>query len=152
MKFKDYLALLRPYHWLKNTVIFFGAAIGVIFSNSISFSFGIAVMSVLGFFAASLLSSGNYILNDLLDYNFDAKHPLKKNRVITKGKISSRSSEVIMVVLWLTGFLLSFLFLNILFAVGMAALFVSGLLYNVKPARLKDVAVVDVLMESFNNP
>ncbi len=152
MQAAEFLELLRPHHWIKNSVIFFGAIICLIYSNEISFSWPIAVASAVGFIAASLLSSGNYILNDLLDYKFDAKHPLKKNRIITKGKVRRSTSIAIMAAMWAAGFMLSLLLLNTIFTAGMLLLFASGLLYNAHPLRLKDVPALDVLMESFNNP
>jgi 4-hydroxybenzoate polyprenyltransferase len=77
-----YINLLRPYQWVKNILLF----TGLIFSNSL-FKNNDIYVSIAAFAIFCLTSSCVYILNDLLDYENDRLHPVKKKRSIASGKV-----------------------------------------------------------------
>ena len=54
--------LMRPQQWYKNILVF----IAVFFTGQL-FNFPVVFLSFLGFIALCLISSANYILNDVLD-------------------------------------------------------------------------------------
>jgi 4-hydroxybenzoate polyprenyltransferase len=56
-------------------------------------------LTVFGFISLSLVSSSNYIFNDILDFKSDRFHPEKKKRPITAGRISVITASLIAVVL-----------------------------------------------------
>lgn len=95
----DYFRLLRPQQWLKNVFVF----AGLIFSRHFFYVESIE-KSIYAFIVFSLLSSGGYILNDLLDYKEDRIHPVKSKRPIAAGKVRRDHAAFIAVVLIIMSF------------------------------------------------
>jgi decaprenyl-phosphate phosphoribosyltransferase len=97
----------RPKHWIKNLLIF-----------ALPFSDGLLVggnsnldswIRGLTFFAClSLVSSANYIFNDVLDRKRDAVHPVKSQRPISSGELSVLNANLAAVLMALAGLTLSF--------------------------------------------
>ncbi|HLC88747.1 MAG TPA: UbiA family prenyltransferase [Candidatus Nanoarchaeia archaeon] len=102
MNFADYLNLARVRQWYKNLVIF----LALFFSGNL-FSVELIYFSALGFLALCLVSSGNYILNDLADIKKDQNHPEKKHRPLAAGKIKPISAVFLALLLFLLGLSLS---------------------------------------------
>src|SRR3989344_5737224 len=102
MNFADYLNLARVRQWYKNLVIF----LALFFSGNL-FSVELIYFSALGFLALCLVSSGNYILNDLADIKKDQNHPEKKHRPLAAGKIKPISAVFLALLLFLLGISLS---------------------------------------------
>lgn len=73
----------RVQQWYKNLLIF----LPLVFVGLATDMRSVALVSV-GFIALCLMSSANYILNDIVDRKKDVLHPEKKNRPIASGKIS----------------------------------------------------------------
>jgi len=82
-----YFNTLRINQWLKNFVIF----TAIIFSGKL-FNLDLLTKSLYAFIIFCLLSSASYILNDIIDYPYDKKHPIKKMRPIASGDISRQHS------------------------------------------------------------
>ncbi|CCF82440.1 decaprenyl-phosphate phosphoribosyltransferase [Nitrolancea hollandica] len=78
---------MRPKQWTKNTVVF--AAL-VFNGQLLSLSALPAVIATLILF--SMTSSAVYLFNDLLDIDADRHHPLKRNRPIASGRISTQTA------------------------------------------------------------
>lgn len=72
----------RPRQWLKNLALF----TTVLFTGQLFVSRWFTI-SALGFVAFCLLSSSNYIANDVLDAPADRKHPFKRFRPVASGKL-----------------------------------------------------------------
>ena len=80
--FKMWARALRINQWPKN------ALIGVpLVSGHLLFDFVRLKMALILFLAFSLLASGNYLINDLLDRHDDQSHPHKKSRPVATGCI-----------------------------------------------------------------
>ncbi len=152
MKVKIYLDLLRVNHWFKNIIIVCGVLVAIIYSPEGLEFFDILFKTALAFLLASLISSVNYIINQIADISFDKKHPEKKHRPLPSGKISIRNAIVLAIILLIVCFTISYSIFSASFVISLLALFLAGILYNIRPIRLKDVPFVDVLSESFNNP
>ena len=140
--------MARPDHWSKNIFMFPGVAVAYLETD-------ISIIQLLqpltlGFIATCLIASANYVLNEFLDAQFDRFHPSKKNRPAVRENISGKIVSIEYVGLMLAGFGLAS-FINAKFMLTLAFLGICGLLYNVKPLRLKDLVYVDVLFESLNN-
>lgn len=106
---------------------------------------------LLGLLAVTAAASSNYVLNELLDAPFDRLHPTKCLRPAACCSICRPLAYAQWLVLGAASLLLaSAISEGMLFSV--LALWVMGCLYNVPPARLKDIAYLDVLSESVNNP
>jgi 4-hydroxybenzoate polyprenyltransferase len=106
---------------------------------------------LLAFFATCIVASSNYVLNEMLDAPYDRKHPVKKYRPAAAEKVRRRFALAEWLGLGALGLGLSLL-VNRWFALAALALWVMGVLYNVKPVRTKEIPYLDVLSESINNP
>ena len=148
----NYLKLLRIDHWVKNVLILPGLffAFLVIPVNSIDF-FGLGMNLALGLISFCLASSANYCLNEYLDAESDLHHPRKNKRVSVNNKLKKSYVYFVYLVLVFLSLLISFL---VDFANGITVIFylVMAILYNVRPLRLKDRKILDVMTESINNP
>lgn len=102
-KIIDLLNLMRVRQWYKNIVIF----LPIFFVAGIS-DLNYLYLTLIGFISLCLLSSGNYIINDLADLKKDQLHPEKKNRPLANGKISK-----------LTAILLTLLLLALSLVIGL---------------------------------
>jgi len=76
------LKTARPRQWVKNLAVF----TTIIFTGQF-FESGALTTTVWAFIAFCLLSSSNYIFNDVLDAPRDRKHPFKKFRPVASGKL-----------------------------------------------------------------
>lgn len=149
----EYLKVARIDHWLKNIFIVFGHAVAIVLVHRMEVSTALVWKAVLSLLPACLIASANYILNEILDAPFDRLHPTKKDRPIPAGRVS------IPILWWMKagcivlGFGLAWWwFPNPGYLIALALLLLSGVVYNVRPLRLKDRAFLDVIAESFNNP
>jgi 4-hydroxybenzoate polyprenyltransferase len=145
-----HLQICRFDHWIKNVFIIPGLLIAIsVYPQSLNAHLAITI--VIGFLAAGLIASSNYVINEILDAPFDALHPTKKNRPTPSGQVNIPLGYVQWIVLMLIGLGLASLVSQALVWV-LLWLWVMGCIYNIKPVRAKDVPYVDVLVESINNP
>ncbi len=82
MSLSDYLKVIRPQQWYKNLLVF----LPIIFVGQL-FDQQKLLLTVLGFIALCLVSSANYVINDLIDVRKDRAHPEKRKRPIAAGRI-----------------------------------------------------------------
>lgn len=149
----EYLKICRPDHWLKNVFILFGHVVALALVLDFEFDSQILRMALLSLIPACLIASANYILNEILDAPFDAMHPTKRLRGIPAGKVKVVYLWWMKVGLIVAAFALAWLWkFNWAYHASLLLLLLSGLVYNVRPLRLKDRAFMDVIAESFNNP
>lgn len=140
-KFFVYIQALRVNQWIKNFVIF----TAIIFSGKL-LEADLFLKTLFSFFIFCLLSSTSYVLNDIIDYPYDKKHPLKKNRPIASGLIKIPEATFFVFLLSLVSlilalfFSLSFFFLSILFL----------LLHFFYSLYLKKQPIVDIFSISFS--
>ncbi|HTW78240.1 MAG TPA: UbiA family prenyltransferase [Terracidiphilus sp.] len=105
----------------------------------------------IGLLAATLIASSNYVLNELLDAPSDRLHPSKQSRPAASGLVHRGWGYAQWIVLMLAGMALAAQ-LGFPFALSAAGLWIMGCVYNIPPVRSKDLAYLDVLTESINNP
>lgn len=148
----SYLKILRIDHWFKNLFVLTGLYSGLWFRRELFLSQSVIVNVILAFLLASFVSSSNYIINQIADAEFDKKHPIKKKRPIPLGKVKLWYAFIISIILFVVSFLFSLKFYSINFSISIFLLWLAGILYNIKPARFKDIVYLDVLSESANNP
>lgn len=124
---------------------------GIIFGYYVSKNIPNISHLVISFIAIILLASSNYIMNEITDRKFDIYHNLKKNRTMVKKAIDEH-------VAWLFYFIVLFLGIGFSLMINKFFFFIallfsmSAIIYNLKPLRLKNLPIVDVICESFNNP
>ena len=110
------LRAMRVNQWIKNLIVF----TAIIFNGQL-FELDLLWKTIFAFIIFCLLSSTSYVLNDIIDYPYDIKHPLKKNRPIASGKISLAEASFIAFILTLVSlivaifFSLPFFFLSLIF-------------------------------------
>jgi decaprenyl-phosphate phosphoribosyltransferase len=73
---------MRPRQWVKNVLV----AAGPVAAGTILTPHGLRGV-VLAFVTFSLVASGIYLLNDVLDRESDRQHPVKRNRPIASGAL-----------------------------------------------------------------
>lgn len=147
---KDYASIARPDHWGKNVFMVVGVLLALFYhpdllTGSLFLTVAVAVA------ATCLIASSNYTLNEILDAKRDMNHPSKQARPIPSGRVWIPAAYVQWVLLGAAGLGLAAL-VNIPFFWSGVFLLVMGLVYNVPPVRSKEIAYVDVITESVNNP
>lgn len=147
---RAHLEIARPDHWVKNVFVLPGIAVALsIDKTAISTTRPTNVL--IGLLAVCLVASSNYVLNELLDAPSDRHHPTKSTRPVPSGEVNIPLAYVEWLLLMLAGAGLGLVVSRNL-AATLVALWVMGCLYNIPPARTKDVPYLDVLSEAVNNP
>jgi 4-hydroxybenzoate polyprenyltransferase len=144
-----YWAISRPDHWFKNILILPGTIIAALASGT---SFTVFAPSLLLALASiCCIASANYVINEWLDAPFDRFHPLKRARPSVSLRLDRRVVWALYLGWSVMGIALAAA-VSATAVIPVAALWVQGVVYNISPLRTKDVAYVDVLSESINNP
>ena len=147
---RGHLAIMRFDHWFKQVFVLPGIAVALS-DTAGNIPGGLAARLVVGFLSVSLVCSSNYVINEVLDAPSDLLHPTKSARPVPSGLVNVRLAYVQWIALMVVGVALGFA-VNAPLGFTVLALWVMGCLYNIPPARSKDLPYVDVLSESINNP
>lgn len=145
-----YVQIARIDHWFKNVFMLPGTAV-VLFDEPWRWGTELVGRLLLALLATGLVTSSNYVINEILDAPRDALHPVKKHRPIPSGRVHLPYAYAEWLLLAAFGLGLSLL-LGPLFFASAAALWLMGCVYNIPPLRSKDKPYLDVLSESVNNP
>jgi len=136
-----YIKILRPEQWYKNILIF----IPLVFSGNL-FNRAMFILTFLGFGILCMLSSANYIINDIIDKKRDQNHPEKNKRPIASGRISVSMAFTLALILDLV-FLYFAYVLSIPFFICTLAIITITSIYSF---GLKNVIFLDNLLISSN--
>lgn len=90
IKIKACFKAIRPYHAIKNSLLFVPIFVGHQYFNSIALK-----NSFLGFLIFCLLASSAYVINDLHDLENDKRHNKKQTRPFASGKLSCRTGYLL---------------------------------------------------------
>lgn len=145
-----YIKIARFDHWFKNIFMVPGILVACYIDPAL-ISVDLIWPIIIGFLAAGLVASSNYVLNEVLDADFDRLHPVKKHRPVPSGEVIIRWAYLEWLLLAVLGLALAYT-LGTAFFLSALALWVMGCLYNMPPVRSKDKPYLDVLSESVNNP
>ncbi|MFC1768472.1 UbiA prenyltransferase family protein [Nanoarchaeota archaeon] len=140
-KISNFVSICRPEQYYKNLVIF----LAIFFSGNI-FNFDLIFLTLMGFFALSLMSSVNYILNDIYDRKRDLFSKDKLSKPIASGKISVTSGAIFALILFSFSIFLSYT-INFHFMVSLLALFLLSTIYSM---FLKNEIFIDLILISTN--
>lgn len=140
-KIKYIITAARPNQWIKNLIIF----TAIVFSGKL-FDHNLFLKTTIGFFILCLLSSTSYILNDVIDYPYDRKHPLKKFRPVASGKLTIRDATFLVFILSLFSLILALSFSTPFFLVA----FIFLLLHFFYSLYFKKQPVLDIFTISFS--
>jgi decaprenyl-phosphate phosphoribosyltransferase len=150
-----YIASLRLDRWPRSMAIIVGsAAVFLVHPEWLRSALtpAHALLISLAFLLTWMVSTANYIINEITDAPFDAYHPGKKHRPLVQNKISVKVLLIGWVLLALAALLLARALYSQVFVFSLGALLLAGILYNVPPLRMKDVPYLDSTLESANNP
>lgn len=145
-----HLRIARVDHWVKNVFVLPGALAAAALSPG-DMAANLAWRLILGLLAVGLVASSNYTINEILDAPFDRNHPTKRRRPVPSGMVHVPLGYAQWIGLGIVGLALSW-GIGKPFFLSMVALWIMGVVYNVRPMRSKDVPYVDVLSEAVNNP
>jgi len=135
-KLKAWLKAIRVHQWLKNSLLFVPAILGVRF-----FDMTTVGSLMVAFIAFSLCASSVYLLNDLLDIPVDRNHPKKKERPLAAGTLQVHQVAVASGILLVAAFALA-AFLPWRFMAVLALYYVITCTYSF---YLKRLLLIDVL-------
>ncbi len=136
-----FLRLLRVQQYYKNLLVFLvpffgGALLNMEFLPNL----------ILGFISLCMISSVNYIINDIRDLEKDRKNPEKKNRPIASGEISVQLSLIIALFLFILSLLIGY-YIGLYFLLIVLGLFGLTLVYTF---LFKEFVFMDVNFIAFN--
>ena len=152
---KNYLRLARFDHWVKNVFVIPGALV-VLFESQRSDWFNLTTLINFSaiLLASCLTSSAIYTINEWVDRTSDSYHPEKSKRpAVRLQSINSRGVAIQYILICVTAFSLSLATSDPIRVSALLAVFLfSGIIYNIRPIRLKERRLVDVAIEGANNP
>jgi 4-hydroxybenzoate polyprenyltransferase/phosphoserine phosphatase len=131
------LKSMRLHQWLKNLLVFVPLALmapRADLSDLVTF--------LIGSLLFGLMTSGTYVINDILDIEADRQHPSKLRRPIASGELSLQLAAMTAPLL-IGVSLIGSLFLSRPFALTLVAYLIFTLAYSF---RLKRIPLIDVLL------
>ena len=138
LKFINFLKIIRPHQWVKNTLVF----LPMLMSHQISLNN--FILSLKAFVVFSLIASSIYVINDIADIESDKKHPFKKFRPLAAGLIDIAHCKIII-------FFLLFLCVFFLFTTNLNFFLLVinyFIISNIYTFYLKKFAFIDLLILS----
>jgi 4-hydroxybenzoate polyprenyltransferase len=131
------LKAMRVHQWVKNILIF----VPLLMAFQI-LDVNLAIRAAGAFIAFSLMASGTYLFNDLMDLEADRAHPTKRHRPFASGALSVRWGQVLIPALVGAGLVIGW-FLSVPFLIVLVGYTIITLTYSL---RLKRLVLVDVLV------
>jgi 4-hydroxybenzoate polyprenyltransferase len=137
----QFLELLRVKQYYKNLIIF----LALIFLGKET-TFEAIILTFIGFIALCLISSTNYIINDILDKDKDKLHPKKSKRPIASNYYSTTFAGIIAIITAIASLSISILISEKFFFLVLLLFFLT-LFYSLK---LKEEIFLDITLISTN--
>lgn len=132
------IKLLRPEQWCKNVFVLLPLFFDKKFTDG-----RLLMLTLICFVVFSLAASAIYCLNDILDREADAQHPVKCKRPIASGAVSVGTATVVMAVCAIAAIGLSWIFLPASVTWLMLCYMALNLAYS---TWLKHLSLVDMLV------
>ncbi|MCK5832828.1 decaprenyl-phosphate phosphoribosyltransferase [bacterium] len=133
---KAIIKSLRPHQWVKNVFLYAGVFFAGDFLHLPSL-----IRATLAFMAFCAISSGVYLINDIVDRKSDRIHPYKKNRPIASGQLKVAYALITALILFIVGIVVS-LYIGVGFLYFSAGYIFLQLLYTF---FLKKQPILDIL-------
>ena len=134
---RSLLRALRPHQWVKNVLVF----VPMVMAHRL-FDPALWGAAAAAFAALSLLASGTYVINDLLDVEQDRLHPAKRHRPFASGALSAATGKIAAPLLIGAGLALGFA-ASAAFGLVLLVYLATTLAYSLD---LKRRAVLDVVV------
>jgi 4-hydroxybenzoate polyprenyltransferase len=141
MRLATIIKLCRPRQWYKNLLIFLPLIFGNLLLESRFYPRLLA-----GFALLCLISSSNYVFNDLIDRERDKNNPEKKDRPIASGEVSFAQGSLLSAGLLFVGMGFA-LNLGFKFSLVLISLFLLTTIYSL---FLKHMVYLDMIAVSSN--
>jgi len=138
---KNFIDLIRVKQWIKNLFIF----APLVFSKNL-FNSNLFLKTFISFILLSLLTSGLYIFNDIIDLENDKHHPVKKERPLAKGYFSKKFAYSTAII-FVSFSLLFSLFLDYKLTLIFIFYMLINILYTI---YLKRIVIIDVFIIALN--
>jgi len=136
-RIRTVLRAARVSHWAKNALVL----VPIVASHQFS-EYELWCRVLLTFLSFSLVSSANYLANDILDVSADRKHPMKRYRPLAAGQLTVTNVFLIAFVFLVAGFITAFLISPKIFVVVLLY-WALACFYNL---YLKRVLLLDVFI------
>ena len=136
--FYQIIRTARPRQWLKNVSLFAAPLFAGALLNPDTLALSFKALVV---FCG--VSSAGYFINDLVDAPKDRIHPVKKNRPIASGKLSTKTALAIIIILITTLLTYSLYFIGSYFTVVVISYIVIQIVYSF---YLRDVIILDAMV------
>ncbi len=149
------LRAMRLERWPRSTAVFVGTAALAVLARERFSGLGAAEAAGRGaavFFLTWIISTANYIVNEIADAPFDVHHPTKRTRPLASGEVRRGPLLFWAAALIAAGLSAAWLLFSRPFFFSLLALLGAGFVYNLKPVRTKDIPFLDSVSESVNNP
>jgi len=127
---------MRIPQWIKNLILF----AGILFGKRITDKSAVITV-ILSFFLFSIIASCQYVINDYLDKEEDARHPEKKKRPIASGAIEGSIALAITLIILPLALVASYMLKP-----SFAFIVLFYLLFNIVYSKyLKHLVILDVM-------
>ncbi|WP_339050460.1 UbiA family prenyltransferase [Rickettsiella endosymbiont of Xylota segnis] len=140
IKIKACFKAVRPYHAIKNILLFIPLFVGHQYFNTNAIK-----NSFLGFFIFCLLASSAYLINDLVDLENDKQHLKKQKRPFASGQLSHKIGYILAPLLAIVALSLAIL-LPLNFLIIAIAYYCLTLLYTF---FIKQIKWLDAILLAF---
>jgi 4-hydroxybenzoate polyprenyltransferase len=130
----------RPYQWYKNVLIL----AGIVFSANITNATMWKTVAF-AFLYFCMLSSSEYLINDIIDKERDRAHPIKAKRPIASGQLKEIHAILFAVALIILALLGAYVTVNVNFFIISAAYCAIAIAYSY---ILKQWVIIDILVVS----
>lgn len=140
IKIKACFKAVRPYHAIKNILLFIPLFVGHQYFNTNAIK-----NSFLGFFIFCLLASSAYLINDLVDLENDKQHLKKQKRPFASGQLSRKTGYILAPLLAIVALSLAIL-LPLNFLIIAIAYYCLTLLYTF---FIKQIKWLDAILLAF---
>lgn len=134
------LKSIRPRQWIKNVAVF-----APILFTGVFFVPSLLNICVQAFFIFCLVSSGSYLINDILDVGRDRLHPFKRLRPIASGKVPIPIAFSLSFCFITISFFWAFI-INLPFFLTIVGFFLLHMFYSFV---LKHIPVLDIMAIAF---
>jgi len=131
------LQALRAQQWIKNLFVF----APLLFSQNLT-NKPLLFLTIRAFVAFCMISSAQYVFNDIRDLDEDRAHPVKRKRPLASGRMTVSAAVALLIGMGIGGILVAAT-INRAFLLIAASYFVLQVLYTV---WLKHVVILDVFI------
>jgi 4-hydroxybenzoate polyprenyltransferase len=148
---RDLLLMMRPTQWFKSLFVVVGAAPALFLLSPSESWFLIIALLIIGMADLVMVQGMSYIINDFSDLQHDVIHPTKKGRPLASGKVSPGAAYALLIALFISSSILAYAIDVRILSINFVILALNAL-YSVRPFRLRDVFLVDILCIGWTAP